>query len=566
MVRAGFFCALAAGPPPRADRDQRRRGDIPFAAHLGNLMEDSDLQEVAAAITTLDLWVLAGYFAIVLGIGVWVTRRTTSGDDLFLAGRSLGWAAIGVSLFASNISSTTLIGLTGAAYDTGIAVSAYEWAAGLPLLLLAFVFAPLYFRSRITTVPEYLERRFDRRVRLYFSAVTIALTIIVDTAGGLYAGAVTVQTFFPDIAIWQTCIAIGIFAGLYTAAGGLKAVVYTDILQASVLILGTAVMTLILFSELGFSWAEVREALPPEQLSIVQPVSDDILPWPGLILGVPILGFWYWVTNQYIVQRVLGAGSLADAQRGAVLGGLLKLLPMFIMVVPGAMAVALIDDLPNPDMVFPTLTATVLPAGLTGLVLAGLVAAIMSSVDSTLNSSSTLIVHDFMRVAERGVPERRVRRTGARVTLALMLVAIAWAPLIDRFGGLWSYLQQAFSILVPPVVAIFLLGALGRRVTGRGAFRALAIGHATGLALFIATQLGWWPLHFTVNVGIMAAISAGLAVTLSGRRAEEELEDTVWRPGLSGDQAAWGGPLWADLHLWSALLVAGMIAILWGFW
>ena len=530
-------------------------------------MEREESQAVAAAITAADLWVIAGYFAVVIGIGIRVTRATKSGDDLFLAGRSLGWGAIGVSLFASNISSTTLIGLTGAAYDTGISVSAYEWAAGIPLLILAFVFAPLYFRSRITTVPEYLEKRFDRRVRLYFSAVTVALTIIVDTAGGLYAGAVTVRTFFPDVAIWQTCIAIGIFAGLYTAAGGLRAVVYTDILQAAVLILGTTVMTVILFSELGFSWDAVRAAMPPEQLSIVQPMDDDILPWPGLILGVPILGFWYWVTNQYIVQRVLGAESLAAAQRGAVLGGLLKLLPMFIMVMPGAMAVALIQDLSNPDMVFPTMTATVLPAGLTGLVLAGLIAAIMSSVDSTLNSSSTLIVHDFLRVQERGVDARRVRWIGTGVTLILMLVAIAWAPLIARFGGLWSYLQQAFSILVPPVVAIFLLGALTRRVTGRAAFLTLAIGHAVGLGLFIATQVGIWPLHFTINVGIMTGLSAVLALALSrGKPDPDRMEGTVWRPGFAGGEGAYGAPVRADVRLWSALLVAGMVAILAGFW
>ena len=225
-------------------------------------MEQGTQEAVADAITSLDIGVLIGYFAIVILIGVWVTRSTKSGDDLFLAGRSLTWGIIGVSLFASNISSTTLIGLTGAAYSTGIATSAYEWMAGIPLILLAFIFAPLFFRSRVTTIPEWLERRFDRRSRLYFSGVTIVLTVIVDTAGGLYAGAVVVQTFFPDIPIWQTCVAIGLFAGIYTASGGLKAVVYTDVLQAVVLIFGTATMTYILFSDLGFSWQAVKDAVP----------------------------------------------------------------------------------------------------------------------------------------------------------------------------------------------------------------------------------------------------------------------------------------------------------------
>lgn len=520
------------------------------------------MQDVAGAITALDLVVLAAYFLVVIAIGVVVARNTKSGEDLFLAGRSLGWAAIGVSLFASNISSTTLIGLTGAAYSAGIAVSAYEWLAGVPLLFLAFIFAPLYFRSRITTIPEYLERRFDRRVRIYFSAITIALTIIVDTAGGLYSGAVVVRTFFPSVELWQTCVALGIFAGIYTAAGGLRAVVYTDVLQAVVLIAGTTAMTLILFGNLDFEWSQVVESVPdPDRLSMIQPLGDEMLPWPGLLVGVPLLGFWYWATNQYIVQRVLGARSLPDAQRGAILGGLLKLLPLFIMVLPGAMAISQIPDLPNPDMVFPTLTAEVLPAGLTGLVLAGLVAAIMSSVDSTLNSSSTLIVHDFMRADERGLEPSEIRRAGSRTTLVLMAVAIVWAPLISRFGGLWDYLQQAFSILVPPVVAIFLLGALSRRVTGQGALVALAGGHVIGLGLFLATQLELWPLHFTINVGIMTLVSAALAFLLSGPEpAPEALDGTVWKPSMLKGSGS------ALTLLGAVLLIAGMAAILATFW
>lgn len=531
-------------------------------------MKDIEAEDVAAAIAAADLWVLAGYFVIVVAIGVWVSRRTESGEDLFLAGRSLTWGTIGVSLFASNISSTTLIGLSGAAYSSGIAVSAYEWLAGVPLLILAFVFAPLYFRSRITTVPEYLEKRYDRRVRLYFSAVTIALTIIVDTAGGLYAGAVVVRTFFPGIPIAQICMAIGIFAGLYTAAGGLKAVVYTDVVQAVVLIVGTTIMTCLLFAELGFSWAAVVDGVADrDQLSLVLPLDDAMLPWPGLIVGVPLLGFWYWVTNQYIVQRVLGARNLAHAQWGAILGGFLKLLPLFIMVLPGAMAITIIPDLPNPDMVFPTLTATVLPAGLTGLVLAGLIAAIMSSVDSTLNSSSTLIVHDFMRAGERQLSAAAVRRTGQVTTLILMVIAIIWAPLIARFGGLWDYLQQAFSILVPPVVAIFLLGGLSRRVSAQGAFMALALGHAIGLALFVLTQLAIWPLHFTINVGVMTAVSFAIAYVFSGPApAPTQTEDTVWRPGMALDDSAIVKGFWVDLRLWSALLVVAMAAILLAFW
>jgi SSS family solute:Na+ symporter len=531
-------------------------------------MEQGTPQAVANAITTLDIWVLAAYFAVIIAIGVWVSRKTESGSDLFLAGRSLTWGIIGFSLFASNISSTTLIGLTGAAYTTGIATSAYEWMAGIPLILLAFIFAPLFFKSRVTTIPEWLERRFDRRARLYFSGVTIVLTVIVDTAGGLYAGGVVVKTFFPEIPIWQTCVGIGLFAGIYTASGGLKAVVYTDVLQAIVLIIGTATMTYILFSDLGFSWQAVKDAVPAENhLSLIQPRDDEILPWPGLILGVPFLGFWYWVTNQYIVQRVLGARDLREAQRGAILGGFLKIIPMFIMVLPGAMALAVIPDLPNADQVFPTIATTLLPSGMTGLVLAGLVAAIMSSVDSTLNSSSTLISHDFLDVQNKEPQEQR--RIGRVTTLILMVVAIIWAPFIADMGGLWDYLQQAFSILVPPVVAIFILGALWRKGTGDAAFLTLCGGHAISLGFFIATKLGYWPLHYTTNVGLMTLISCVIffVVSRAGKpRSDDDLRDVVWNPDMAFDALSDDAPVWKNVKVWAVLLALSMLAILVLFW
>lgn len=531
-------------------------------------MEQTTEGGVAGAITTLDLIVLAVYFLIVIVIGVWVTRKTKSGDDLFLAGRTLTWGIVGFSLFASNISSTTLIGLTGAAYTTGIATSAYEWMAGIPLILLAFIFAPLFFKARVTTIPEWLERRFDKRSRLYFSGVTIVLTVIVDTAGGLYAGGVVVQTFFPDIPIWQTCVGLGIFAGVYTASGGLRAVVYTDVLQAVVLIVGSAAMTYILFSQMGFSWEEVQASVPdPDHLSLILPRDNDLLPWPGLLLGVPLLGFWYWVTNQYIVQRVLGARSLRDAQRGAILAGFLKIIPMFIMVLPGAMAITIVPNLDNADMVFPTIATTILPAGLTGLVLAGLVAAIMSSVDSTLNSSSTLISHDFLDIGRKDETEQR--NTGRVITLVLMTIAVLWAPFIDDMGGLWDYLQQAFSILVPPVVAIFMLGALWKRGTGNAAFLTLLGGHAIGIAVFIATQLGYWPLHFTTNVGLMTLVSVVLfvAASLAGSSGgDEEKEGMTWTPDMATEALSDDAPIYANIKVWAGLLALAMLAILVGFW
>jgi solute:Na+ symporter, SSS family len=518
------------------------------------------------AIATIDYLVIVAYFAAVLTIGFVIARRIETGDDLFLAGRRLRWPEIGGSLFASNISSTTLIGLAGAAYVSGISVSNFEWMAGVALVFMSFFFVPIYLKAKISTIPEYLELRFDRRSRLYFSAITILLSIIVDTAGGVYAGAIVLQTFFPELVLWQTCLALALVAGLYTAAGGLAAVVYTDVIQALVLIVGSTIITLMVFAEFDYSWAAASAEIPEGHLSLIRPLDDEALPWLGTLVGVPILGFWYWATNQYVTQRVLGARSVRDAQWGANLGGFLKLLPLFIMVLPGAMAIGLFPDIENGDQVFPTLIAEILPIGLTGLVLAGLVAAIMSSIDSTLNSASTLVVKDFVEGPGRELEPAVVAKWGRLTTLALMIVAAVWAPQIANFGGLFAYLQQAFSVLVPPVAAIFLLGVFWRKGGGAAAFTTLIVGHILGVALFVASQTGWWPLHYTINVGIMTAISATIYVAVAVGEGEPDhavTDDTVWRPGLTddGDLPAWKRPMVQGVTILA--LTAIMVVAFW---
>ena len=324
-------------------------------------------------ITTLDLSIIGIYFVAVLGIGLYIARSTKTGEDLFLGGRTFGWGLIGLSLFASNISSSTIIGLSGAAYSTGVVQSVFEWMSGIPLIIAALVFVPLYLKSQITTIPEFLERRFDRRSQVIFSVITIFISIVVDTAGGLYAGAIVLRTFFPNLILWQTCLVLALIAGVYTAFGGLKAVVYTDAIQAIILILGCSILTYMLFERLDFSWDTVVASAPEGHFSMVRPLSDESLPWPGLLLGVPILGFWYWSTNQYIVQRILGGKNIQHARWGVILAGFLKVIPLFIMVIPGAMAISLFPGLENADAVFPTIVVEVLPAGLIGLVLAGLI-------------------------------------------------------------------------------------------------------------------------------------------------------------------------------------------------
>ena len=439
-------------------------------------------------IATLDIVIIIAYFIVVLGIGLAIARRTKTGEDLFLGGRTFGWGLIGLSLFASNISTSTLIGLSGSAYSTGIVQSVYEWLSGIPLIIAAAIFVPLYLKSRITTIPEFLELRFDRRSRLFFSGITIFTSIVVDTAGGLFAGALVLQIFFPGLVIWQTCLVLALIAGVYTAFGGLKAVVYTDAIQAIILIIGCSVLTYMMFDQLDFNWANVVASAPEGHFSVVRPLDDEGLPWTGLLLGVPFLGFWYWSTNQYIVQRVLGAKDVKNARWGVILAGFLKVIPLFIMVIPGALAISLLPGLEKPDQVLPTAILTILPVGLVGLVLAGLISAIMSSVDSTLNSASTLVVKDFIdagssassavldeQAGNNKLSEQQVVLYGRITTVVLMLLAAFWAPMIQHFEGVWIYLQQMFSIIVPPVVVIFLVGVFYKRGNGDGAFYTLIL-------------------------------------------------------------------------------------------
>lgn len=521
-------------------------------------------------ISNIDIAIVLGYLVLVLCIGFWVARKTKTGEDLFLGGRSFGWGLIALSLFASNISSSTIIGLSGAAYTTGIVNSVYEWMSGIPLIIAALIFVPLYLNSRITTIPEFLEKRFDRRSQLFFSAVSIFSTIMIETAGALYAGSLVLQAFFPDLVLWQTAMVLAVIAGIYTATGGLKAVVITDAIQAVILIVGCSIMTYILFEKVDFDWSRVVDAAPEGHFSVVKPMDAEAssIPWLGLLGGVPILGFWYWSTNQYIVQRVLGAKDIRHARWGMILAGFLKIIPLFIMVIPGALALVLYPGLENGDAVFPFLVTNVLPVGLVGLVLAGLISAIMSSVDSALNSSSTLVVIDFIKPNRPEITETQTANYGRITTVVLMVIAALWAPQIANFENLWGYLQQMFSILVPPIVVIFLVGVFFKRGNGDGAFWTLILGTAGGVLWFTLSQVGLWDLHYTLNVGLMVIISTIIFVVVSLMTAppkKAQIELLTYRKGLINDGME-GLKWYQDYRLHIVLLVALIGYILWIFW
>ena len=371
--------------------------------------------------------------------------------------------------------------------------------ATVVLVFFVLFFVPIFLRSRISTIPEFLERRFGPKSRRYFSGLTIITNILVDTAGSLYAGAVVLQLFFPELDMWTTCVVLALIAGIYTAAGGLAAVVYTDVIQAVVLLLGSCLMTYFVFSHptIDFSWTALTEGVgDPAKFSVLdpthRPMGDDKLPWLGTLIGVPILGFYFWVTNQFIVQRVLGAKSVDDARWGALLGGLLKLPVLFIMVLPG-LAFSLVWAHDNPgvaleaDKVFPHMVTTLLPVGVIGLVMAGLIAAIMSSIDSTLNSASALITSTFVP-SRPEMSEQEVLKVGRISMFIIMVVAAFWAPQIANFDGLFKYIQEMLAYMVPPVTILFLLGVFWKGGTGESAMATLVGGHLVAVFIFLGNN------------------------------------------------------------------------------
>lgn len=509
----------------------------------------------------IDLGIVAVYFVAMIVLGLWLSRRIRGASDYFLAGRHMLWPFIGLSLFASNISSTTLIGLSGEAYATGISIYNYEWMAAVVLVIFAVFFLPVLLRQRTYTMPEFLARRFDRRIQVYFSSLTLFLSVVVETAGSLFAGALVIQLIFPEVPLWQTMTVLALIAGIYTLAGGLAAVMFTDAVQAVLLLIGSVVITFIAFNQIG-GIGEVFAQVDADRLSLIRPLDDPTMPWLGLLTGVPLLGFYYWATNQAIVQRVLAAKNVEHGRLGALLAGALKLAPLFIMVLPGSAAILLYPELDNADQVYPVLMFDLLPTGLLGLVLAGFVAAIMSQIDSALNSASTLVTMDFVRSKRPDLSSRQLMHIGRVVMAFFLLFAVLWAPFITNFRSIFSYIQAMFSYAVPPVVALFLIGVFWWRANSAGALASVVVGLAVGICGFIAIEvLDLFRLHFLY---VAPLIFVACAVTLVGVSLltsppdREQINDYLWkRSDFDAESAALRHlPWFRNYRVMAALLLA----------
>ncbi len=443
-------------------------------------------------LATTDIVIIGIYFAIIFGIGLYFAKKGRTSEDYFLAGRNIGWFAIGASLFVSNISTEHFIGLAGSGATSGLAVGDFEWLACMMLLLLGWVFVPFYLRSNVFTMPEFLERRFDRNCATYLASISVIAYIFTKISVHLYAAGIVLERVV-GWNQWTAAIILVIATGIYTIAGGLAAVIYTDLVQTLILLAGAIALTLIGMDKVG-GFAGLRAALPDSFFHMIKPATDADFPWTGIVFGAPILGIWYWCTDQVIVQRVLSARDEGHAKAGTIFAGFLKILPVFLLVLPGLICVALYPQLfttvdgkvTNGDIAFPSLVINLLPTGLVGLLIAALLAALMGAMSSVFNSASTMVTLDFYKKFRPAASEKQLVNFGRIATGGMVVLGLLWVPFIHLLSAqLYIYLQSVQAYISPPIAVCFIFGILWPRLNGEGAISSLLVGFVLGAVRFI---------------------------------------------------------------------------------
>jgi SSS family solute:Na+ symporter len=477
--------------------------------------------------TTIDWLIVIAYFALLAGMTLWLVKRNKdTADDYFLASRNLGWLIVGASIFASNIGSEHLVGLAGSGATSGVAMAHYELHAWC-LLVLGWLFVPFYARSRVFTMPEFLERRFSPAARWMLSIISLVAYVITKIAVGIFAGGIVFGTLLPEMqltiggivfnAFWIGSVAVVVLTGLYTVVGGMRAVAYTEAVQTFILVLGSVLLTYFGLQKLG-GWGELRAALDPDMFNLWKPLIpagvegtwapvkeagrmawyfNGNYPWLGMLICAPIIGLWYWCTDQYIVQRALGAPNEREARRGTIFAAYLKLLPVFIFIIPGMIALALaktgraegLATMLGPDGgvargvaqgAFPLMVREILPAGVRGLVVAGLLAALMSSLAGVFNACSTLFTMDLYQKFRPKATQHQLVWIGRVATAVMVLVGLLWIPVIQGAKGLYDYLQGVQGYLAPPIFTVFFLGVFMKRLNAKGCLSALVVGFLLG--------------------------------------------------------------------------------------
>ncbi len=498
---------------------------------------------MGSTLQTLDWIAIAAYFSILLGVAYWVVRKgKDEAADYFLAGRNLSWWVIGASIFASNIGSEHIVGLAGSGARDGVALAHYEFQ-GWCLLVLAWVFVPFYARSLVFTMPEFLERRFSERSRYVLSVVSLVTFIVSKIAVGIFAGGVVFSALLPELHItiaghlidsfWIGSVLVIALTGLYTALGGMRAVAYNDAIQVIVLIGGSAMLTIYGLHVLG-GWHALKTICGSDMFNLWKPITpagvqstwapvlqknaageivkqawyfNDKFPWLGMAICAPVIGLWYWCTDQYIVQRALGAPTERVARRGSIFAAVLKLFPVYLFLIPGLICFALaksgkvpgLDGVYDPatgkataeaQAAFPLMVRYLLPEGLRGIVVAGLLSALMGSLAGVFNACSTLFTVDIYQKVRPKASQHQLVRMGRIATTIMVLIAMAWIPVVKGASGLYTYLQSVQGYLAPPIFVVFFFGVFWKRLNAQGCFWSMIVGFALGLfRMFVDTPV-----------------------------------------------------------------------------
>ncbi len=539
-------------------------------------------------VSILDSFIIILYLLGILIVGVLAARRKKmDSTNYFLAGRSLNWVLIGAALFASNISTIHLVGLAASGYNEGFVWGNFEWLASVTLIILGLIFAPFYFKNKISTLPEFVENRYGPESRSILAFIAVLGALFVHIGLSLYAGAVIFQTFF-GIDVIYSILLVSLITAIYTALGGLKAVVVTESIQTIILIIGATALTLIAITALpdfGInSLEEFKSKIKPGQLTMLHSRESVAmfeeegrvhgLTWYAVLLGYPILGLWYWCSDQTIVQRVLGAKSQNDAQLGPMLAGFLKILPVFIMVLPGVIAYVLFEDIIGSDanQALPVMIMQILPTGLIGIMAASLLAALMSTIAAALTSCGTLVAIDIVKRIKPDIKDANLVRTGRITIVFVMILAVAWSTQGGKFSSIFEAINKIAAAIAPPVSVVFLFGVFSKRGSRKAAFYTLIIGLIIGITAFcidfdpisgymyLSKGLGipfmmqaWW--SFVICTVIYFIISYN-----TERPSEDVIKNYVWKNPISViTEIPFKGIL--DPRLWALFLAITLVIL-----
>jgi len=522
---------------------------------------------------TTDVLFVVLYLLIIAGVSVWSIRKSkASPSDYFLANRNLGWWVIGASILASNVGSEHIVGLAGTAATSGLVMGHYELHSYI-VLILGWVFVPFYMRSMVYTMPEFLERRFSAKARRLLSIIQLLSYVIAKASVTIFAGALVFNSFL-GVDFWTGAIILVVVTGVYTILGGLHTVMYTEAIQAIILLLGSAVLLFIGLDKVG-GWQGMINSVPKESLNMFRPLSDPNFPWLGILLASPIVGVWYWCTDQHIVQRCLAGKNEREARRGTIFAAYLKLLPFFIFLVPGLIAVAMVKQgslvLTDNNAAFPTLVKAVMPLGLRGLLAGGLLAALMSSLASVYNACSTLFTMDIYQKMKPEASGKELVKVGRIATGVVVLLGMIWIPMMNRISGtLYQYLQSVQSYLAPPIAAVFLLGVFFKRLNAKGALTAMVAGFIIGIVkltlelfqkdlsgvLYDFATINF--LYFCIYLFLFAIVVMVVVSLLTPKPSEEQIRGLTFATTVAEDRAA-SRASWNKWDVILSFIVVGII-------